>query len=156
MSKSRIFLRCFNPHTHIGCDLTGKQIKLFRFVSIHAPIQGATNQMHSFRTNREFKSTHPYRVRHISMNNEEQDVKFQSTHPHRVRRVYILKAAEVVRVSIHAPTQGATSLLCPVWFACLVSIHAPTQGATLHFNFVGYHLWFQSTHPHRVRPKNIS
>ena len=37
-----IFVLCFNPRTHTGCDLILHYFLLFRFVSIHAPTRGAT------------------------------------------------------------------------------------------------------------------
>ncbi len=36
---------CFNPRTRVGCDLPNLTTKPPTFVSIHAPVWGATNQL---------------------------------------------------------------------------------------------------------------
>ncbi len=100
-----------------------------RYVSIHAPIQGATGTA-SARSRRSM---------------------FQSTHPYRVRRYNEGTGWTTWEVSIHAPIQGATSFLVYHIRCCIVSIHAPIQGATVGRCIV-HILWkFQSTHPYRVR-----
>ena len=74
---------CFNPRTHIGCDLD----VLIMFAALG-----------------KFQSTHPHRVRHAPLVVNTPSVKFQSTHPHRVRRVSLFYLHVVETVSIHAPT----------------------------------------------------
>ena len=59
-----INLLCFNPRTHIGCDLSCRYFP------------SCTEQ---------FQSTHPHRVRHVFTHLETTITRFQSTHPHRVR-----------------------------------------------------------------------
>ena len=79
---------CFNPRTHMGCDvalLIGGRAVL---VSIHAPTWGATSSSVSSITR----------------------AGFQSTHPHGVRRKNGKLTCRLKCVSIHAPTWGATCL----------------------------------------------
>ncbi len=60
-----------------------------------------------------------------------------------------------IEVSIHAPTRGATADATAFGGAGSVSIHAPTRGATTSACSSWLCAWFQSTHPHGVRRKNI-
>ena len=119
-----------------------------------------------------FQSTHPHRVRQITILFLVTLTRFQSTHPHRVRRVKDSPLSNLSRfnprthtgcderwfaihdgitVSIHAPTQGATTFAVTIKKVLLVSIHAPTQGATISPTNSLAMTVFQSTHPHRVR-----
>ena len=100
---------------------------------------------------------------------------FQSTHPHGVRHYKCTRSKFSTDVSIHAPTRGATGFvglssseiasfnprthtgcdlrICASSLATIsVSIHAPTRGATEKQNQWNIDQWFQSTHPHGVRP----
>ena len=56
---------CFNPRTHVGCDLTDVSLPAQEFL---------------------FQSTHPRRVRPFSMLTPVTISLFQSTHPRRVRQ----------------------------------------------------------------------
>ncbi len=124
---------CFNPRTHMGCDLSFS--KLLRTtiefqsthphgvrlvviclhnkirVSIHAPTRGATHSTHLF----------------------GQFYKFQSTHPHGVRRFYT-QHGSFYTISFNPRTHTGCDLA--MIFAVKietsgVSIHAPTRGATI-------------------------
>ena len=54
----------FNPRTRAGCDVTGTFDTASRFISIHAPVQGATVMVGTQVTvEKVFQSTHPCRVR---------------------------------------------------------------------------------------------
>ena len=133
LSEERVLLvlKRFNPHTHEGCDILRKlNVKIKRYVSIHTPTKGVTQQMVLTNLCVLFQSTHPRRVWHLSD--------------------YIKLV--VGHVSIHTPTKGVTS--SPIrWHRdsrCFnphthegcdlpqfsgyvlldVSIHTPTKGVT--------------------------
>ena len=57
-------LQCFNPRTHVGCDLMNPQNVIVKYM---------------------FQSTHPRRVRHNGTAVYSVVLSFQSTHPRRVR-----------------------------------------------------------------------
>ena len=78
--------RSFNSRTHMGCDPIRSAIRSLTFVSIHAPIWGATSRT-------------PVRV---------VPFRFQFTHPYGVRHVKEIRADMETQVSIHAPIWGAT------------------------------------------------
>ncbi len=78
-------------------------------ISIHAPLQGATDVDYETALAEKFQSTHPYRVRH--------------------QRGYY--GPRNGHISIHAPLQGATKRTPQrVSGSQRISIHAPLQGAT--------------------------
>ena len=101
-------------------------------ISIHAPVQGATEQQVQTKLLSLFQSTHPCRVRHFN-------------------RGWI----PFIQISIHAPVQGATSsghvihrlpkhfnprtragcddTELGLYIKQQISIHAPVQGATSYF-----------------------
>ena len=121
----------------------------------------------------EFQSTHPYRVRLVSVAPSLIPRSFQSTHPYRVRPLVRRVPLCPNFVSIHAPIQGATinSLKISINYFSFnprthtgcdlagsvvfvnqsVSIHAPIQGATTELLGIIMQSLFQSTHPYRVR-----
>ena len=127
-----ISVPCFNPRTHMGCDLPCHKYQGATTVSIHAPTWGATTVvMHRPEQNCEFQSTHPHGVRPTSSHSIGwslgmfqsthphgvrliqqllilQKQWFQSTHPHGVRLLNYDREAIYSGVSIHAPTWGAT------------------------------------------------
>ena len=78
---------------------------------------------------------------------------FQSTHPHGVRPYQASLFEETGTVSIHAPTRGATQLSnCPNYLRLSFNPRTHT-GCDHHIRYHSYGLWwFQSTHPHGVRP----
>ena len=76
----------FNPHTHAGCDRSGRfTLCCSMDVSIHTPTQGVTDVGMCPICSKKFQSTHPRRVWLLSM----------------LRFTY-------KDVSIHTPTQGVT------------------------------------------------
>ena len=83
----QIFLVCFNPHTHEGCDiLLGCKDRHAVKVSIHTPTKGVT----------------PLAQNAIWWK------KFQSTHPRRVWHDKPFCYGFCLSVSIHTPTKGVT------------------------------------------------
>ena len=54
---------CFNPRTHVGCDLSGSRPTGRTTVSIHAPTWGATSLILAPSRKQPFQSTHPRGVR---------------------------------------------------------------------------------------------
>ena len=129
-------------------------VHMIGIVSIHAPTQGAT-----------FITSKDYITYDVSIHAPTQGATAAPLAP----RAFC-------SVSIHAPTQGATSVNQFAKSLTSVSIHAPTQGATFCryvvatwytcFNprthtgcdgsspaYQEQERQFQSTHPHRVRPK---
>ena len=77
------------------------------FVSIHAPVWGATVCVIDWLNVTMFQSTHPCGVRHNDLLDLLTDI-----------------------VSIHAPVWGATHGQCQKMVKSGVSIHAPVWGAT--------------------------
>ena len=196
-SKSNI---SFNPHTHTGCDwetlclfMQQKTVSIhtpiqgvtFDFpygisavdVSIHTPIQGVTYCLFMRTSVFRFQSTHPYRVWHGVIKEDENRTKFQSTHPYRVWRKWLPAwyqdqgfnphthtgcdfSTNVEQpptpVSIHTPIQGVTKVLGFRLKVEGVSIHTPIQGVTT--RSIGFYVYwqFQSTHPYRVWPTAFS
>ena len=63
-----IFMLCFNPRTHVGCDASVEYVKIVRLV---------------------FQSTHPRGVRPYEQASKYDDAMFQSTHPRGVRQMYM-------------------------------------------------------------------
>ena len=120
---------CFNPRTHIGCDL-------------HEKPNVASNK---------FQSTHPHRVRLAVFKIKSIYIMFQSTHPHRVRHI-------AIGISIPtASFNPRTHIGCDVARISLhvrrlrfQSTH-PHRVRQRHNNTIYDSLLFQSTHPHRVR-----
>ena len=99
-------------------------------VSIHAPIQGATGERMSFAEYCEFQSTHPYRVRLVSVAPSLIPRSFQSTHPYRVRQHF--KMVDNTERCFNPRTHtGCDSTVIGIKIFLWVSIHAPIQGATL-------------------------
>ena len=144
-------------------------------VSIHAPARGATpfasTRMSSVNL---FQSTHPHGVRLGDAFDRQQWLPFQSTHPHGVRPrgewrregvasfnprtrtgcdTLMIQNQLITAVSIHAPARGATLILLLSAQPVGVSIHAPARGATASCTKPFHPIWFQSTHPHGVRPR---
>ena len=106
-----------------------KAIGVHGAISIHAPAQGATQELRDL----------------------VGGVGFQSTPPRKGRQIKAEYEAELVEISIHAPAQGATAerlAVNPYW---PISIHAPAQGATHVINAVWHRDEFQSTPPRKGR-----
>ena len=124
---------CFNPRTHTGCDFPHVHVFPYLVVSIHAPTRGATGITLWSKT-----------IVSYCFN--------PRTHTGCDRAVGSPPVDEVL-VSIHAPTRGATGKFKQTRQICPVSIHAPTRGATISpMSMYSLISWFQSTHPHGVRP----
>ncbi len=79
--------QCFNPRTHMGCDVESIVTGFYCTVSIHAPTWGATRDI---------------------ITRWAPPSEFQSTHPHGVRHNLPVASLSLKLVSIHAPTWGAT------------------------------------------------
>ena len=124
---------CFNPRTHMGCDIQCKTARRRKTVSIHAPTWGATKRssivgFHNIK----FQSTHPHGVRPKTAVKNKLMKEFQSTHPHGVRPTL---------------TRGRDFSM---------RFQSTHPHGVRHRQLVNYQLraMFQSTHPHGVRPKS--
>ena len=143
----------FNSRTHAGCD----EIYMFcspcsTFVSIHAPMQGATLYHYHFHVLIEgfnsrthagcdlqlfflvgyvlrFQFTHPCRVRHCFLQYIKGCITFQFTHPCRVRQI------------------------CLICLSCISVFQFTHPCRVRHYNITlcGLRQLFQFTHPCRVR-----
>ena len=82
--------RCFNPRTHMGCDVRDFWACLSSDVSIHAPTWGATDKQVKGFSPALFQSTHPHGVRLCVPTQIKLLSVFQSTHPHGVRLITTL------------------------------------------------------------------
>ena len=101
-------IRCFNPRTRMGCDLSGGANLCQGYVSIHAPAWGATEE----------------EGRHNGKN-------CVSIHaPAWGATCRHLPDSQNHHVSIHAPAWGATHHPRFHVTGVCVSIHAPAWGAT--------------------------
>ena len=173
----------FNPRTREGCDAVSvsarRRALLFQsthpwrvrlvlglhmlglgYVSIHAPVKGATLRLCSLLSPPSFQSTHPWRVRHYTIETWYGVATFQSTHPWRVRRPteerpsiigtfqsthpwrvrlgLLGRSIRRHKVSIHAPVKGATAKgLFTVSFACIDGDMAPL----IHFLLTTLGIW---------------
>ena len=57
-------VKCFNPHTHEGCDPKVSSNSDRKLVSIHTPTKGVTLHTNTVKFRDWFQSTHPRRVWH--------------------------------------------------------------------------------------------
>ena len=106
-----VFRICFNPHTHAGCDRSGRfTLCCSMDVSIHTPTQGVTtlaavnsrNPRVSIHTPTQgVTQAEVWKVWHRSFN----------PHTHAGCDNRSSRPSPVLRVSIHTPTQGVT----PLW-----------------------------------------
>ena len=104
-----ILLVCFNTHTHTGCD---------DVVFSRTTNDGLFQYTHPYRVWRhnnfltllqgKFQYTHPYRVWHFSAFDPETGKMFQYTHPYRVWPFSSKDLQYNFVVSIHTPIQGVT------------------------------------------------
>ena len=60
-------VQCFNPRTHMGCDMESRVRQQYMLVSIHAPTWGATHLHQLPNQSNPFQSTHPHGVRPIEI-----------------------------------------------------------------------------------------
>ena len=123
--------RCFNPHTHEGCDpnCISEQSTRYVFQSTH-PRRVWLGIMQEIDNIMRFQSTHPRRVWPFSRWHRSFSIKFQSTHPRRVW-LYPLLA------------------LCG-WGGFNPHTHEGCDLLSAGTNTIS--LKFQSTHPRRVWP----
>jgi len=77
--------------------------------------------------------------------------RFQSTHPHGMRRRGFNGAFSIVCFNPRTHT-GCDAFLLVLRTIFSVSIHAPTRDATHSVRHLCTMPWFQSTHPHGMRP----
>ena len=134
-SSPHYAIECFNPRTHTGCDV----LDLLYFILIIL-----------------FQSTHPHGVRLLPQSILCIDTTFQSTHPHGVRPAAAVEPYSFFSFNPRTHT-GCDGSITPFPFKSGVSIHAPTRGATTFAWYLSFPCkWFQSTHPHGVRPINDS
>ena len=155
----------------MGCDLTLVATIEAVFVSIHAPVWGATAKkaMQKATTcfnprtrvgcdckpclpkpSNVFQSTHPCGVRLFISGCLSSVIMFQSTHPCGVR---LLKLSKKLATSCFNPRTrvGCDPVIAKGIFDDMVSIHAPVWGATSLCPNVWFQRGFQSTHPCGVR-----
>ena len=124
----RLILHHFNPRTREGCDCNAKLPDLLpAFISIHAPVKGATFSMSPTNTAIGISI-------HAPVKGATQGTTFYNSKP---------------RISIHAPVKGATRIQSYIHLArSNISIHAPVKGATSNLMpGEGVMMIFQSTHP---------
>ena len=139
----------FNPRTHTGCDLkSARSFSKDDYVSIHAPIQGATMLSEEQVSNGVFQSTHPYRVRQAFTLLLFSSRRFQSTHPYRVRLLMYENPTKVGKFQSTHPYRVRHSVGFHWSYDTFVSIHAPIQGATYLFDLcsTGYRSFNPRTH----------
>ena len=142
---------CFNPRTHMGCDLCEIENVFFHFVSIHAPTWGATfliflNCFHiiSFNPRTHMGCDLPSIVDKIYRGFNPR------THMGCDLICVVLKHCSVCFNPRTHMGCDVVSFNHGINFS--VSIHAPTWGATQREADFTREMWFQSTHPHGVRP----
>ena len=142
---------CFNPRTHVGCDLYGLRQLHAAEVSIHAPTWGATKGRYSISETAKFQSTHPRGVRraqawlswgwhrfnprtHVGCDQAfsrlQALLRCFNPRTHVGCDSWLVGCRHFMLVSIHAPTWGATDRRIEHMSIFGVSIHAPTWGAT--------------------------
>jgi len=120
----------FNPRARAGRDIGDRAGRVRDFVSIHAPVRGATTVDTPFTVPTMFQSTRPCGARPVFGGVFKINGRFQSTRPCGARPHRCLGFKEGVVVSIHAPVRGATQCLPLPPRSARVSIHAPVRGAT--------------------------
>ena len=143
---------CFNPRTHVGCDLLDferrslqllfqsthpRRVRLEKVVDVIDKMQFQSTHPRRVRLScgfydgclEMFQSTHPRRVRLERVYYEATLFLFQSTHPRRVRR------SKALASYIHSSFNPRTHVGCDF------------TDSTFYLRF----FQFQSTHPRRVR-----
>ena len=75
-NRSKVALFCFNPRTRVGCDPSLRQTAKRRYVSIHAPVWGATIPPIGIMTKCMFQSTHPCGVRRYVLSKIKLNARF--------------------------------------------------------------------------------
>ena len=121
---------CFNPRAHTGRDFMSMPLLNKCFVSIHAPIRGATIVIRFTFNLSMFQSTRPYGARRYAAHSRYTNEVFQSTRPYGARPVGINTSRHGLFVSIHAPIRGATHYSRIDCQDCGFQSTAPIRGAT--------------------------
>ena len=106
--QGEVLQRCFNPRTHVGCDLCPSAGRRPRSSFNPRTHVGCDFSMTWFIPTSKFQSTHPRGVRLRFVITKLLQLLFQSTHPRGVRRFVRTLHIGLWNVSIHAPTWGAT------------------------------------------------
>jgi len=148
-----------------------------RYISIHAPVKGATRRQfrclyvanHNFnpRTREGCDISIPIRCRFISNFNPrtregcDLNINWNAELCMAISIHAPVKGATwkrynfntgILAISIHAPVKGATNRWLVFRYHKCISIHAPVKGATSYPQLLEQKLFlFQSTHPWRVR-----
>ena len=123
-------IRCFNPHTHAGCDQNKVLLNSRLKVSIHTPTQGVTISHYFCFILTLCFNPHTHAGCDFEGNDDTGNPYSFNPHTHAGCDHPYQKSNQSEVVSIHTPTQGVTSL------STLLSARQ----------------WFQSTHPRRVWP----
>ncbi len=148
-----ILLTDFNPRTPTGCDRIRQcRVRWQAFISIHAPLRGATEFLMYFDYFAKFQSTHPYGVRQLwSCIPHWFSFYFNPRTPTGCDRKPSIDVAYKIAISIHAPLRGATEPCC-IWGQRIDYFNPRTPTGCDTDNLI--HLTsaiFQSTHPYGVR-----
>ena len=118
---------CFNPRTHVGCDIVSA-LAVFMMTGFnprtHVGCDSKSLEIHTIF--RRFQSTHPRRVRHRFGFGGVHDDWFQSTHPRRVRRVGLYNSTDGNSFNPRTHVGCDCSGQVIVHASEYVSIHAPT------------------------------
>ena len=116
----------------MGCDNLQADFGFYEYVSIHAPVWGATVRTNAVAPAAKVSIHAP--VWGATLQEATGGLisrPFQSTHPCGVRQLSVIGVQPTNYVSIHAPVWGATSNMFNVALTLDVSIHAPVWGATM-------------------------
>ena len=124
----KIISKCFNPHTHAGCDIEKQHAQGKMTVSIHTPTQGVTSICSWSSTKAVSFNPHTHAGCDYLLEVQNRDHSSFNPHTHAGCDQFYTYCLYNIFVSIHTPTQGVT--LKNGWSLCL-------------------HM-FQSTHPRRV------
>ena len=135
-----------------GATTVGHKSSAQTLISIHAPAQGATgsNQFikarYGYFNSRSRTGSDRKTSSHLAL------LAFISIHaPAQGATSVVVNIILISCISIHAPAQGATFAALPVQLPAYISIHAPAQGATDIYMLSATPHIFQFTLPHRER-----
>ena len=129
----------------------GRELWIYRHVSIHAPARGATRRINAIalhcssfnpraRKGRDHATANRAKRHHVSIHAPARGATYRG-----------IDTERRIRVSIHAPARGATKLRDELTRVTVVSIHAPARGATTRDKTTGRDSLFQSTRPQGAR-----
>jgi len=137
-------LESFNPRPCARGDGLGLNGENQVFVSIHAPVQGATLVIMAGVILKQFQSTPLCKGRPPAGLFVAGGIRF-NPRPCARGDSLVANISLMVSVSIHAPVQGATRIYIQGGQSLRVSIHAPVQGATAVPSMFAGSYQFQST-----------